>query len=522
MSLLNGETFRSSLVLLLYLFSALVVYNIVYRVHRWNKLRHIPGPLLAGWTSLWLTNRYVKWKIFEDMKALSDKYGPIVRIAPDKVIISDVETIYRITSARSNYKKSDWYVVGRVMPGADNLLSMRDPELRKKRLKHVLPAYQGRGLEDFESGIDKALQNFLHLIDTKYLSTKEEFKAMNLAQKAHFYTLDSFGEIAYSQSFGSLDQDKDVWGIVRAGDNTFPMLSAVNNHHELFQVLSKWPFYYLMPREGDKVGLGAMLGHATHLVNQRLSKLSGKEVDDVPSRDMLQSFIDHGLAGEELKSEVAMSLKQMLTTRNSFVGSDTVASAIRITMLLLMTHPNAYRRLQDEIDAAAEAGRISRPVLSSEANAHLPFLQAVIRESLRLFPPSSVMPFPKEVPMGGDTVCGKFLPAGTLVCTGSVMWSVNHDETFWGRDADLFRPERWLEADAEKVVAMNKCVDLIFGSGKFVCVGRQIGFMQMNKVLPELLRRYNWSLPDPCKLPRIDNPTVWDVHDLSVKVEKRR
>ncbi|KAK0710411.1 cytochrome P450 [Apiosordaria backusii] len=504
-NLLSGSTPLYLILLLL-----LLLANLAYRVHRWSKLRHVPGPFLAGWTSLWLTRRFLSYKVYEDMHALTKKYGPVVRVAPNKVIINDINTIYRITNARSEYKKGEWYILARVMPGADNLLSMRDPKLRAKRLRHVLPAYSGKNQDDFEPALDKTISTLLSLIETKYLSTPSHFAPMNLAQKSHFYTLDSFGEIAYSQSFRSLDTDSDVLGIVKTGDETFPMLSAVHNHHKIFQILQKWPFYYLLPREGDKVGFGKVFGLALEIVNQRARE--EKEGVVGKKRDMLQSMMDHGLGGDELRSEVALSF---------FVGSDTVASAVRITMLLLMTHPAAYRRLQEEIDDASEKGKISRPVTNDEAKRHLPYMHAVIQESLRLFPPSSIVPFFKEVPEQGDTVNGYYLPKGTTIGTGCVMWSMNHDEEFWGPDVNVFRPERWLEAEPEKLVEMGRCVDLIFGSGKFVCAGKMIAFMQMNKVFPELLRRYNWSLPDPFHLPTIDNPTIWDIHGLMVRVEKR-
>ncbi|KAK4652631.1 hypothetical protein QC762_501510 [Podospora pseudocomata] len=496
--------------ILLHLLIVLLLLSLAYRVHRWHKLRHVPGPFLAGWTSLWLTRGFISYKVYEDMHALTKKYGPVVRVAPNKVIINNIDSIYRITSARSEYKKSDWYLLARVMPGADNLLSMRDPKLRAKRLRHVLPAFSGKNQDDFEPAVDKTISTLLDLINTKYLSSPSQHRLMNLAQKSHFYTLDSFGEIAYSQSFGSLDTDSDVLGIVKTGDVTFPLLSAVHNHHKIFQTIQKWPFYYLLPREGDKVGFGRVFGLALEIVNKRSREVGEEGVDK--KRDMLQSMMDNGLEGDELRSEVAMSF---------FVGSDTVASAIRMTMLLLMTHPAVYRRLQEQIDDAAEKGKISRPVTNDEAKRHLPYMQAVIQESLRLFPPSSIVPFFKEVPETGDTVDGYYLPKGTTIGTGCVMWSMNRDEDFWGPDANLFRPERWLEANEERRTEMERCVDLIFGSGKFVCAGKKIAFMQMYKLFPELLRGYNWSLPDPLHLPTIDNPTIWDIHGLMVRIEKR-
>lgn len=72
-----------------------------------------------------------------------------------------------------------------------------------------------------------------------------------------------------------------------------------------------------------------------------------------------------------------------------------------------------------------------------------PYLQAVIREGLRMFPPAVVPPFWKTVPRGGDELCGFKLPEGTGVCTTTPVWVSCREEGFWGGDAAGWRPERW-------------------------------------------------------------------------------
>lgn len=178
---------------------------------------------------------------------------------------------------------------------------------------------------------------------------------------------------------------------------------------------------------------------------------------------MLQSFVSHGLQGDDLCQEVGIQLyappppapllptkspNERLTTRYSFAGTDTVASVLRTTFLFLLTHPPVYIRLQSELDTAFAQGKISPPIIrESEARA-LPYLEAVVRECLRLFPPVVMAPFWKEVPAGEkggehETVCGVRLPPGTLVSSAHGLWAANRDEGFWGADAGVFRPERW-------------------------------------------------------------------------------
>ena len=196
---------------------------------------------------------------------------------------------------------------------------------------------------------------------------------------------------------------------------------------------------------------------------------------------MIDSFIRHGLKQDELVSE---SLLQVLA------GSDTSATSIRATMLYLMSHPRIYRKLQAEIDAAVKAGKTSSPVIKASEAAELPYLQAVIKEGMRIWPAVTGM-LPKVVPPEGDTVeiDGKqvYLPGGTNV--GYCAWGIHHNKDVFGEDADVFRPERWLEARGENLARMAKTAELIWGWGKYQCLGRPIATIELNKVFFEVCPR---------------------------------
>ena len=95
------------------------------------------------------------------------------------------------------------------------------------------------------------------------------------------------------------------------------------------------------------------------------------------------SFIRHGLTQQEAEGE---SLLQVIA------GSDTTAATIRVVLLNLMTSPLTYQRLQSEIDSAAASGKIGSPIKDSEAR-EMPYLQAVIKEGLRILPPVTGLTF---------------------------------------------------------------------------------------------------------------------------------
>lgn len=195
----------------------------------------------------------------------------------------------------------------------------------------------------------------------------------------------------------------------------------------------------------------------------------------VVRKDMLGSFIKNGLTQEEAGSETLLQI---------IAGSDTTATAIRATLLHLMSSPSAYVALRDEIDAAIAAGKISSPVADAESRM-LPYLQAVIKEGLRIWPPVTGL-MSKTVPKCGDTLGGIFVPGGTEV--GYCAWGLQRIRSIYGEDADVFRPERWLEADQHRLKEMEKTVELVFVYGKWQCPGKNVAAIELNKVFVEVSR----------------------------------
>jgi cytochrome P450 len=94
-------------------------------------------------------------------------------------------------------------------------------------------------------------------------------------------------------------------------------------------------------------------------------------------------------------------------------GSDTSATIIRVVFLYLMTSPSMQTKVRAEIDDGIKNGQISSPIKDSEAR-NLTYLQAVIKEALRLWPPVTGL-LQKVVPPEGDTFNGLFIPGGTFI-----------------------------------------------------------------------------------------------------------
>ncbi len=72
------------------------------------------------------------------------------------------------------------------------------------------------------------------------------------------------------------------------------------------------------------------------------------------------------------------------------------------------------------------------------------------------------------------------MPGGTKIAVAG--WAMQRATEVYGSDVDVFRPERWLEAGPEKAREMNRILDLIFGFGRFGCLGRAIAWVELDKV----------------------------------------
>ena len=181
-------------------------------------------------------------------------------------------------------------------------------------------------------------------------------------------------------------------------------------------------------------------------------------------------------------------------------SSDNKARSITLSAILyyLLRNPQCYQKLQEELDAHLPAEDQSTPSNYEAAafstvrrirfsDTHkLPYLTACIQESFRLHAAFSTM-IERVTPREGATICGHFVPGGTIV--GANSWVIHRDRGVFGDDVDTFRPERWLIDDAEKVKTMNRSL-YQFGGGSHTCLGKHIAYLELYKVVPSLLAMY--------------------------------
>jgi hypothetical protein len=100
----------------------------------------------------------------------------------------------------------------------------------------------------------------MNLIDTKYVSTASDYRPVQFFRKTTFFALDVIGDISFGDAFGFLTQDQDLYNYNQINDESLPMLNVMAAMPWLAPIVHCWPLNMLMPKEGDRVGFGRLMG----------------------------------------------------------------------------------------------------------------------------------------------------------------------------------------------------------------------------------------------------------------------
>lgn len=166
-----------------------------------------------------------------------------------------------------------------------------------------------------------------------------------------------------------------------------------------------------------------------------------------------------------------------------FRGTDTTALLTEWVMAELVLNPQVQAKLQAEIDAAVGD---SRGVTDADV-ARLPYLQAVVKEGLRLHPPGPLLSWSRLSTADVHLSNGMVVPANTTAMVN--MWAITHDPAIWA-DAGTFSPERF---SAEAVDVRGSDLRLApFGSGRRVCPGKSLGLASVSLWVAKLVHHFEW------------------------------
>ncbi|KAL4562600.1 hypothetical protein LXL04_026626 [Taraxacum kok-saghyz] len=170
-----------------------------------------------------------------------------------------------------------------------------------------------------------------------------------------------------------------------------------------------------------------------------------------------------------------------------FRGTDTVAVLMEWILARLVLHVDVQSKLQDELDWVV--GR-SRAVTESDVT-NLVYLQAVVKEVLRLHPPGPLLSWAR-LAINDTTIDGHKVAAGTTAMVN--MWAICRDPQIWKEPLE-FRPERFMN-EAEGLMNMSVMGSDLrlapFGSGRRSCPGKSLGLMTVTVWVASLLHEFEF------------------------------
>ncbi|KAH8812763.1 putative cytochrome P450 pisatin demethylase [Xylogone sp. PMI_703] len=473
--------------------SCLVIFRVIYSLFAAvaSRLRSIPGPFIARFTKGWYF-----WKVwrgdFEFTNIdLHKKYGPIVRVAPDHYVIDDPAAIKTIYGIGSKFTKGDWYK-GWKHPSPDRWTLFPDDNIKRhaETRKRFQAMYSLSTLVTYEQYVD----NCTKLLVDKLAQFAREGREVDMCHWFQCYAFDVIGEITYGSRFGFLDAGEDIENTMRALHGTMVYGTMVGIYPQFHA-----PIYYAMSRfKSTPVGGRAYLqDFVTNLIARRKSEREDPAFADLKRTEegatAPQTFLDKLLiAHEKDPQKVTAYHIFMMGMSNIIAGSDTTSISLSGTLYHLLRTPAAVQNLRDEINHAITTGNCSVPNVTFKESQNMPYLQAVMKEALRMHSATG-LPLWRVVPEGGEQISGKFFPAGSVV--GINTWCAHYNEDVFGTDAGVFRPERWIEAEkigGDKLHEMNAYY-MPFGLGSRTCIGRHISLLEMNKLIPQIINRFEFE-----------------------------
>ncbi|KAK1436564.1 hypothetical protein QVD17_02345 [Tagetes erecta] len=255
--------------------------------------------------------------------------------------------------------------------------------------------------------------------------------------------------------------------------------------------------------------LDSMVGKWLAEHRQKLSSGNATDINDFMDV-MIQVVEDDDVVGYDADTIIKATCEALIGG-----GADTPTVMLTWTLSLLLNNPCTLRKLQEELDT--QVGKHRRVDDSDIKN--LVYLQAVIKETLRLYPATFLggpRAFKKDC-----TIAGHHVPKGTWLYVN--MWKLHRDPKIW-LDPCEFKPERFLTPDRKSIDVKGFDFELIpFGAGRRCCPGIGYAKQLLHIVLATLLQNFEISVPNgaPVDMTAINGLTNAKAGPLEVLVSPR-
>ncbi|KAI1865877.1 uncharacterized protein JN550_008135 [Neoarthrinium moseri] len=445
----------------------------IYRLY-FHPLSKFPGPKLAAISDLYYAYTFTsgRWPFIAEN--LHRKYGPVVRISPRELSFATVES-YRDIYQYGMRDKSKIFIKGETYANRGNIhiQNARDPDQHAKIRKKLAPAFSTKALRDQEDIVQHHVDTFIAQLGKM---GEPGGPGIDLKEAFEWLTFDIAGDLTFGEPFGATAEGKThFWSSVIQQAFYLTAISTLRKRIPAIILLVLWN----MPK-----GFAQTRKHHEQITEQKVRRRL--EIGDTRQR---ADFFGHLFNTEQqeqlggVASADSIYNDMVANAQILMVGSaETIKGFFLAVSYLLMQHPECLAKLTSEVRSKfATASEIT-----GQSTTPLPYLNAVIEEGLRIFPPVPTGP-ERIVPSGGANVSGYHVPGGTTVATHQYVTA--HDPKYW-HEPGSFLPERWLgEGFGDRKEASQT-----FSLGPRGCIGMNLAYLEMRITLAKMVFAYDWQL----------------------------
>ncbi|KAI8632604.1 trichothecene C-15 hydroxylase [Xylariaceae sp. FL1651] len=435
-----------------------------------HPLKSLPGPLL------WRVSR-VPWFISAQRGVLPyrilefhKKYGKIIRIAPDEISVTDPvawKEFYGYKPGGEFPHHMGHYQPTSLMP--INLTSADRKEHGRLR-RRLAFGFSDRTMREQEPIIGGYVNLLIRRLEE---NCKKGGSALNMRDWYSWTTFDIIGDLALGDSFDCLKNSSYHFWV-----ESMQLLAREN---ALVTGLGVSGFRWL----NDYIIKFGLLTSRAKLMQYTIEKVKRRVDLGIERPDLIESLIK----GKNEDDMGSLSFGEIVSNAGILVGAGAVNNAsllCGVTYYLLM-NPETLKKLTAEVRSHFKS---QEDITLMSVNTDLPYMLACLNEALRIYPPVAGM-FPRQVPKGGATVCGTYLPQNTVV--GVYHYAMYHDPNLW-KDPDKFAPERFL-GDPQYANDQREALEP-FSTGPRNCIGKNLAFAEMRLILARIIFAFDMKIAE--------------------------
>ncbi|XP_017492981.1 PREDICTED: cytochrome P450 3A9-like, partial [Rhagoletis zephyria] len=491
----------------------LAIYYYINRRYSFWTDRGVPGPkpkfLVGNFLDLFLygqVNMEKKWaakygKSYGIYQGLNPVYTILEPELVKTVLVKDFPTF-----VNRQVNLNDHEIL------ALNLFNSEDVVWRRIRAI-TSPSFTSGKLKGMHGLMNKSVDK---LCDYFSKAINTDSGNMNIKEVAMGFTID----VIASTSFGTETNANDD----RSKKNPF-----LENGVKVFDFnFFRFVLLFLLPKKfnkwinnetgGDPKVMNFFIDLSREIIKQRRRQTGAKRNDlvqlmmdafvydeDLKGFDKLETTEDHDHEKTVEKEHKTGSIKRSLSENEIIAqciifflaGFETTGTTIANVLYNLALNPDAQERLHSELEMALEGVDENSSEHFDIVNGKIPYLEAVIKETLRMTPPVPRL----QRRVGTDTykLNGVTLPKDVTVEVA--VYAIHHSDEYYP-EPSKFNPDRFMPENKHKLVPYTY---LPFGAGPRNCVGMRFAYQELRLCLAKIVRQYKFAPTAETEIPMVYN-----------------